>query len=146
MNASISSLSNQTIETVSVRSLLNSQPTNKNILFDNKFKNEKMNYQSKAILDGIILNNEEIIKFKEQLYNKIYDIALNQITINYKIKSFIIFEVPKSYLDSNYNWIECIKYIILKLKKSGFDIKQSNNFIKISWDKFKKNFYYETIK
>lgn len=141
-NISISSLTNRTLDksNISVRSLLNVNSVNTNSLFDNTYKTEKINTQSKMIMDDIISNNAQVNKLKEQLYNKMYDICLNQIKNNYKTKTSIIFEVPKSYMDGNYNWKECMKYIVVNLKESGYDLNRKENFIKIGWGKFNKKF------
>lgn len=141
-NISISSLSNKSVSknSISVRSILNTVDVNKNSLFDNTYRTEKINSHSKKIIDDIKNNNAEKNKIKEQLYNKIYEICLNQIQNNYKVNNEIIFEVPKQYMNVNYNWIECLKYIVVNLKKNEFDLKRKDNFIRISWKKFNKNF------
>lgn len=142
MNISISSITNQSVDSsaISVRSMLSCGKDNKNSLFDNTFKSTKLTTQSKSIMDDIITNNNQINQLKEQLYNKIYDICLNQIQNSYKTQSFIIFEIPKSYMDGNYNWKECYKFIVNNLRNSGYDLKKKDNFIKISWAKFNKKF------
>ena len=141
-NISISTLTNKTLNdnSISVRNILNANYVNTNSLFDNPYKTEKINSHSKLLMDNIINNNAQINKIKEQLYNKIYDICLNQISNNYKITDFIIFEVPKSYMNVNYNWIECIEYLIRNLKLSGYVINKKDNFIRIDWGKFNKKF------
>ena len=141
-NISISTLTNKTLNdnSISVRNSLNANYVNTNSLFDNTDKTEKINSHSKLLMDNIINNNAQINKIKEQLYNKIYDICLNQISNNYKITDFIIFEVPKSYMNVNYNWIECIEYLIRNLKLSGYVINKKDNFIRIDWGKFNKKF------
>ena len=141
-NISISTLTNKTLNdnSISVRNILNANYVNTNSLFDNTYKTEKINSHSKLLMDNIINNNAQINKIKEQLYNKIYDICLNQISNNYKITDFIIFEVPKSYMNVNYNWIECIEYLIRNLKLSGYGITKKDNFIRIDWRKFNKKF------
>lgn len=142
MNISISSLTNKSLDnsTISVRSLLNSQTTNNNQLINNSYKSTKINTKSKELIDNIISNNNETLKLKEQLYNKIYEICLQQINNNYKTKSYIIFEIPISYMDGNYSWIECMKYIIEQLKKYNYQINKVNNYLKISWENLKKKF------
>ena len=141
-NISISTLTNKSLSnnSISVRNILNANNVNTNSLLDNTYKTEKINSHSKLLMDNIINNNAQINKIKEQLYNKIYDICLNQISNNYKIIDFIIFEVPKSYMNVNYNWIECIEYIIRNLKVSGYVVTKKDNFIKIDWEKFNKKF------
>lgn len=141
-NISISTLTKKTLNdnSISIRNILNANHVNTNSLFDNTYKTEKINSHSKLLMDNIINNNAQINKIKEQLYNKIYDICLNQISNNYKITDFIIFEVPKSYMNVNYNWIECIEYLIRNLKLSGYCINKKDNFIKIDWGKFNKKF------
>lgn len=141
-NISISTLTKKTLNdnSISIRNILNTNHVNTNSLFDNTYKTEKINSHSKLLMDNIINNNAQINKIKEQLYNKIYDICLNQISNNYKITDFIIFEVPKSYMNVNYNWIECIEYLIRNLKLSGYGINKKDNFIKIDWGKFNKKF------
>ena len=126
-NISISTLTNKTLNdnSISVRNILNANYVNTNSLFDNTYKTEKINSHSKLLMDNIINNNAQINKIKEQLYNKIYD---------------IIFEVPKSYMNVNYNWIECIEYLIRNLKLSGYGITKKDNFIRIDWGKFNKKF------
>lgn len=141
-NISISTLTNKSLSdnSISVRNILNANNVNTNSLLDNTYKTEKINSHSKLLMDNIINNNAQINKQKEQLYNKIYDICLNQISNNYKVTNFIIFEVPKSYININYNWIECIEYIIRNLKLSGYVVTKKDNFIKIDWEKFNKKF------
>lgn len=141
-NISISTLTNKSLSdnSISVRNILNANNVNTNSLLDNTYKTEKINSHSKLLMDNIINNNAQINKQKEQLYNKIYDICLNQISNNYKVTNFIIFEVPKSYININYNWIECIEYIIRNLKVSGYVVTKKDNFIKIDWEKFNKKF------
>lgn len=141
-NISISTLTKKTLNdnSISIRNILNANHVNTNSLFDNTYKTEKINSHSKLLMDNIINNNAQINKIKEQLYNKIYDICLNQISNNYKITDFIIFEVPKSYMNVNYNWIECIEYLIRNLKLSGYGINKKDNFIRIDWGKFNKKF------
>lgn len=142
MNISISSLTNRTLDNsnISVRSLLNTTSNNNNQLINNSYKTTKINTKSKELMDNIIMNNNETLKLKEQLYNKIFEICLQQINNNYKIKTNIIFEIPKSYMDGNYNWIECKKYIIEQLKKYNYKIQQVDNYLKIDWDNLQKKF------
>lgn len=142
MNISISSLTNQTLDNsnISVRSLLNTSNSNNNQLINNSYKTTKINSKSKELMDNIIMNNNEVLRLKEQLYNKIFEICLQQINYNYKVKTSIIFEVPKSYMDGNYNWIECMKYIIEQLKKNNYELNRIDNYLKISWNNLQKKF------
>ena len=43
-------------------------------------------------------------------------------------------------MNVNYNWIECIEYLIRNLKLSGYVINKKDNFIRIDWGKFNKKF------
>lgn len=141
MNISISSLTNQSLDnSISIRSLLNTTPTNNNQLINNNYKTTKINTKSKELMDNIIMNNNEVLRLKEQLYNKIFEVCLQQINNNYKIKTSIIFEVPKSYMDVNYNWVECMKYIIEQLKKYNYELNRIDNYLKISWNNLQKKF------
>lgn len=139
-NISISSLTNNISSNLSITSLINTNEPIKNTLLDNTFKTRNINSHSKNVLNDIINSNNQVIRCKEQVYNKIYDICLNQINTQCKLSSLTIFEVPKSYMDSNYNWIECTKYISTKLKDLNYDIEVKDNYIKIEWSKFSKSF------
>lgn len=129
---SISSLLNSNVQKISIRSCLNQNQSNKNSLLDNSFKTTKVNTQLKSLSNEIANNNNQTNQLKEQVYNKILLACLEQININYKINNYIIFEVPLSYIDINYNWKECAEYIIKML--SDYEIKQHNNLLRIKWN------------
>lgn len=142
-NISLSKLSNIDMTNISYSDLLRSGNINDiEDNFDNRFKTAQVKQQFQNIVDNIEQQNLIKNRLKQQLYNKIFSICLNDMKNNYKTNKFIIFEIPLNYMDINYNWRECRKYLIkmLKLQSDKLILKYNKNYLYIDWSKMLNNF------
>lgn len=142
-NISLSKLSNVDMTNISYSDLLRTNDINDiEDTFDNRFKTAQVKKEFLNIVNNIEQQNLIKNRFKQQLYNKIFSICLNDIKNNYKTNKYIIFTIPLSYIDINYNWKECRQYLIkmLKLQSDKLILKYNKNYLYIEWSKMLNGF------
>jgi hypothetical protein len=119
---------------ISLSSLLNKNTEsigNVSIKKINDFEKKNKNVDIKEIFEIKEKQDKEKIKVYQLYYRKCIEHIK---TICNSNKNETIFEVPKcSNLNPNYNFDECLSYIMQNLEKNNFYIVCKNNIIFITW-------------